>query len=131
MKLSLRVVLVVSAALLLLSGSAQASDWTLLGEHAVELRATSVSITTNAGTGSWSKLKLDVTQNPLQIRTVKVTFSDGQIFNLDLGEYVGAGRSRVIDLPAAKEVRKVDLTYSKPAMTNKTQPTLVKVSGTL
>ncbi|MBZ5590141.1 MAG: hypothetical protein LAO05_16430 [Acidobacteriia bacterium] len=88
-----------------------------------------MSIEASAGAGSVSKLKLEVTQNVLRVRKVKVLFADGQNSSLDWDRYVGAGCSSVLDRPSAKEVQKVESTYFKPPMTDGTRPTLAKVFG--
>jgi len=131
MKFAARVVCLVAAVLLVSIGSARAADWRPLGELAIDYRTNPVSMDAAAGAGAVSKLKFEVKQANLEINNVKVTFADGQTFNLDLNKYIGAGSSSVIDLPSAKEVQKVEFTYKKYSTAETVRIGLVKILGSV
>jgi hypothetical protein len=131
MKLALRVVCLIAFALLLSSVPVRAAEWTPLGERSVDYRLKSETIEATAGAGAFSKLKLEVTKNILQIKNVKVTFLDGQSFSVDVNEFIGVGQSHVIELPSAKEVKKVEFTYRRATTTETKAPALVKLFGSV
>ncbi|HVN76392.1 MAG TPA: hypothetical protein VMT19_08755 [Thermoanaerobaculaceae bacterium] len=129
MKLAARVVCLVAVASLLVIVPARAADWRTLGERTLDFRTNPVTIDAVAGAGAVSKLKIEVKQSNLEIGNVKVTFTDGQTFNMDLNKYIGAGGSRVIDLPGAKEVQKVELSYQKYSTAETQRIGVVKLLG--
>lgn len=130
MKLASRVVCLAAVTLLLSIVPASAADWRPLGDRAMDFRANPVTVETAAGAGAVSKIKLEVKESNLEILNVKVTFVDGQTFNVDLNKYIGAGGSRIIDLPGAKEIRRVEFTYRK-ASAESNRIAVVKIFGSV
>ena len=129
MKLASRVVCLVAVVSLLAIVPARAADWRPLGERAIDYRTNPATIDVAAGAGAVAKLKFEVKQANLEIGNVKVTFTDGQTYNLDLNKYIGAGGSRVIDLPSAKEVQKVEFSYTKYSTAETQRIAVVKILG--
>jgi len=131
-----RISLVVSlVALASIAGSVpgRAADWKSLGEQRIpypDLRRTdSATFPVAAGAGAFSKLQIEIEGNVLQIGTVKVTFADGQTFSAEVDNYVGWGRSQVVDLPSAKELQKVEVAYRSARMTDRHHPIVIKLLG--
>ena len=129
MKLASRVMCLAAVVAVLSVVPARAGDWRPLGELTIDYRTNPVIMDAAAGAGAVSKIKLEVKQANLEINNVKVTFTDGQTFNLDLNKYIGAGNSRVIDLPSAKEVQKVEFTYTKYSTAETVRIGVVKILG--
>ncbi len=129
MKLVSRVVCLVSVAAMLSVVSASAADWQPLGQLTIDYRTNPVSVQAAAGAGAVSKIRFEVKQANLEIGNVKVTFADGQTLSLDVNKYIGAGRSHVVDLPSAKEVQKIEFSYTKYSTAETEHIAIVKLSG--
>ena len=129
MKLASRVASLVGVIALLSTVPARAAGWQKLGQGVVDYRTNPQSIETAAGSGSFSKIKIEVKESSLEIQNVKVTFTDGQTFSMDLNKYIGAGSSQVVDLPGAKEIQKVEFTYRGKTDGESSRLALVKLLG--
>ena len=106
---------------------AMAADWQALGERIVDFRTNPETVVAKAGDGTFAKIKIEVKQTNMEIRNVKIVFGDGQSFDVALDKYMGAGSSRVIDLPAAKMIQKVEFSY-RPASSGD-RVALVRILG--
>ena len=114
MKLAARVVCLVVVGLAASIVPAMAAGWQALGERIVDFRTNPETVVTKAGQGTFAKIKIEVKETNIEIQNVKVVFDDGQSFDVALNKYMGAGSSRVIDLPTAKAIQKVEFSY-RPA----------------
>lgn len=110
MKLAIRAVCLGVAGLALAAVSAVAADWRVLGEKVVDFRKNPEAVVAKADAGAFAKIRVEVKQANLELQNVKVLFSDGQSFDAPLNAYLGAGSGRVIDLPAAKSIEKIEFT---------------------
>ncbi len=127
MKLAARVVCLVVVGLAASIVPAMASGWQALGERIVDFRTNPETVVAKANDAAFTKIKIEVKQTNLEIRNVKVVFDDGQSFDVALNKYIGAGSSRVIDLPGAKAIQKVEFSY-RPASAG-SNIALVRVLG--
>ena len=127
MKLAARVVCLVMVGLAASIVPALAAGWQALGERIVDFRTNPETVVAKAGASTFAKIKIEVKQTNLEIQNVKVFFDDGQSFDVALNKYMGAGSSRVIDLPTAKAIQKVEFSY-RPASAG-TNIALVRLLG--
>jgi hypothetical protein len=127
MKLATRVMCLVVVGLAASIIPAMAADWQALGERIVDFRTNPETVVAKTGEGTFSKIKIEVKQTNMEIQNVKVVFDDGQSFDAALNKYMGAGSSRVIDLPSAKVIQKVEITY-RPASSG-SNVALVRIFG--
>ena len=127
MKLATRVVCLAVVGLVASIVPAMAADWQALGERIVDFRNSPETVVAKTGEGAFDKVKIEVKQTNMEIKNVKVVFDDGQSFDVALNKYMGAGSSRVIDLPAAKGIAKVEFTYR--AASSGSKVALVRVLG--
>ncbi len=114
MRLATRVVCLVVVGLAASIVPAMAAEWKALGERIVDFRTNPETVVAKVGEAAFSKIKIEVKQTNIEIQNVKVIFDDGQSFDAALNKYMGAGSSRVIDLPTAKAIRRVEFSY-RPA----------------
>ncbi|HQT94865.1 MAG: hypothetical protein B7Z61_03075 [Acidobacteria bacterium 37-71-11] len=114
MKLAARVACLVVVGLAASIAPAMAAGWQALGERIVDFRTNPETVVAKTGEGTFGKIKIEVKQTNIEIQNVKVVFDDGQSFDVALNKYMGAGSSRVIDLPTAKAIQKVEFSY-RPA----------------
>lgn len=127
MKLAIRAVCLGLVGLALAAVSAVAADWQALGEKVVDFRKSPEVVTAKTDAGAFAKLKIEVKQANMEVQNVKVLFSDGQSFDVALNGYFGAGSSRVIDLPAAKPIGKVEFTCR--SVSSEGRVALVRILG--
>ncbi|MDD5562778.1 MAG: hypothetical protein PHQ91_03615 [Thermoanaerobaculaceae bacterium] len=127
MKLAARVACLVVVGLAASIVPAMAAGWQALGERIVDFRTNPEAVVAKATDGTFSKVKIEVSQTNMEIQNVKVVFDDGQSFDVALNKYMGAGSSRVIDLPSAKAIQKVEFTY-RPASSG-SKVALVRILG--
>jgi hypothetical protein len=93
------------------SGAAFAAEWTQLGQRILDYRTNPQTFNVKSD-ATWKQLKIEVKSSPIDVVKVTVTFKDGTTFEASPNAYVAAGKStKVIDLPEAKAIAKVDLTY--------------------
>ena len=90
-----------------------AAAWQPLGERIIDYRTNPETISTPDSKDPITKIKIAVRQDDLEIHNVTVVFGDGKTFDVALNKYIGHGQSRVIDLPSAETIQKVQFTYSK------------------
>jgi hypothetical protein len=112
MKIAARVMCLVAVGLMVSIIPAMAGDWQALGERIVDFRTNPETVVAKSGEGTFGKIKIEVKQTNMEILNVKVVFDDGQSFDVALNKYMGAGSSCVIDLPSAKVIQKVVITYN-------------------
>lgn len=113
------ITVVVGLSVALASTFALAGDWALLGEKILNYRSPEETMAVK-DTGAFKSLKLQVKGSALEIKAAVVTFKDGTTFETTLNAFVAPGGStKPIDLPAAKVIEKVTLTYKKPGSTEK------------
>ena len=127
MKLAARVVCLVVVGLAASIVPAMAADWQALGERIVDFRTNPETVVAKVSEAAFAKIKIEVKQTNIEIQNVKVVFDDGQSFDVALNKYMGAGSSRVIDLPTAKAIQKVEFSY-RPASSG-SKIALVRVLG--
>ena len=127
MKLAARVVCLVVVGLAASIVPAMAADWQALGERIVDFRTNPETVVAKVSEATFAKIKIEVKQTNIEIQNVKVVFDDGQSFDVALNKYMGAGSSRVIDLPTAKAIQKVEFSY-RPASSG-SKIALVRVLG--
>lgn len=127
MKLAARVVCLVVVGLAASIVPAMAADWQALGERIVDFRTNPETVVAKDSEATFAKIKIEVKQTNIEIQNVKVVFDDGQSFDVALNKYMGAGSSRVIDLPTAKAIQKVEFSYHPASSGSKIA--LVRVLG--
>jgi hypothetical protein len=96
---------------------AQAGDWELLGERSVRFITDRDTISVTSSEGKFSKLKLKVLRNGIELLDVKVIFGDGTSQDLKIRRFIAAGsETRVLDLVGpSRVIRKVELRYRSRA----------------
>lgn len=129
MKRAIRAVCLGVAGVAVAASSAVAAQWQLLGERLVDFRKDTVAVTAKPDAGAFAKIKIEVKQANMQIANVKVVYSDGESSDVKLDHYFGAGSSRVVDLPAAKQVASVELTCRAASSSSEGRVGLVRVLG--
>ena len=94
---------------------ALAASWVLLGKRTVNLIYDHDTIRVGAGAGLYNRLRLTVTGNSVFMDSMKVTFANGDVFNVPIRFlFVPGSSSRIIDLPGAlRYIRRVDFRYTK------------------
>jgi hypothetical protein len=94
---------------------ALAATWVNLGSRTVNLIVDHDTITVGAGAGLYTSVRLKVTGNTVFVDSFKVTFSNGDTYNVPLRFlFLPGTASRTINLPGiARRIRKVDLVYAK------------------
>ena len=107
--------LAAAGAAALLPAQAFAATWVNLGSKTVSLLADHDTIRVGAGAGLFTDVRLKVTGNTVFIHSMKVTFSSGATYDVNVRfAFLPGSASRVINLPGpARLIRKVDLVYSK------------------
>jgi hypothetical protein len=104
---------VLGVLLTIASGVAAAGDWTKIGERILSYRTDTEAITVKSDE-AWKQLKIQVKSNPMDLLKMTVTFKDGTTFESQLNAFIAAGSStKPIDLPAAKGIAKVEVTFRK------------------
>lgn len=113
------VTVVVGLSVALASTFALAGDWALLGEKILNYRSPEETLAVK-DSGAFKSIKLQVKGSPLELKAAVVTFKDGTTFETSLNTFLAPGAStKPIDLPAAKVIEKVTVTYKKPGSTEK------------
>jgi ribosomal protein S4E len=114
MKLAARTVCLVMVGLAASIVPAMAAEWQALGERIVDFRTNPETVVAKVSEATFSKIKIEVKQTNIEIQNLKVVFDDGQSFDVALNKYMGAGSSRIVDLPTAKVIQRVEFSY-RPA----------------
>jgi hypothetical protein len=99
--------------LLLTTSTASAGEWELLGQRKVNFKTDRDVITVTATEGIFTKIKLKVLYNAIELLDLKVYFGDGDVHDVAVRKVIAAGgETRVIDLPgAARVIKKVEFVY--------------------
>ena len=94
---------------------ALAASWVLLGKRTVNLIYDHDTIRVGAGAGLFNRVRLTVTGNSVFMDSMKVTFSNGDVYDVPIRFlFVPGSSSRIIDLPGAlRHIRRVDFRYTK------------------
>lgn len=108
-KIGITAILVV----LCIAVAAQASDWKLLGLKKVKESLDRDVILVGADEGTFTKIKLTVRKSGIHMRDMKVHFSNGSVFDVQIRRMIPmGGETRVIDLPGgARNIKKVVFWY--------------------
>lgn len=99
--------------ILCIAVAAQASDWKLLGLKKVKESLDRDVILVGADEGTFTKIKLTVRKSGIHMRDMKVHFSNGSVFDVQIRRMIPmGGETRVIDLPGgARNIKKVVFWY--------------------
>jgi hypothetical protein len=102
-----------AAAAALAAGPAAADGWQVLGRRAVRPGVDRDRIAVDPGAGPFTRLRLEVADNGITLRGLRVTFANGDRTRFALADSIPAGgRSRSIDLPGGpRRIAAVDLSY--------------------
>jgi hypothetical protein len=100
---------------------AQAAGWQLLGERTVRFTTDRDVIRVTASEGTFSKVKLRVLRNGIELLDVKIVYGDGGSQDFQIRRFIAAGsETRVLDLPGvARVIKKVELVYRSSGRTGK------------
>ena len=92
-------------------------EWKRLGGAVVNGKLDKDTITVGASQGAFTAIQLKVEGSSLELKELKVTFTDNSTFVAPTKMVFNAGQStRSIDLPGnAREIKQIDLTYSNLA----------------
>lgn len=92
---------------------AYSGEWELLGQRKVNFKTDRDAITVTAIEGTFTKIKLKVLYNAIELLDLKVHFGDGDVHDVAVRKVITAGgETRVIDLPGgARVIRKVEFVY--------------------
>jgi hypothetical protein len=110
---------------LLLAGAAVAAEgadkWEPLGSRNVTDKIDRDTIAVTAKEGTFTKLQVRVRVAPVQFRSMKVNFANGETQNVELKDVIRPGKaSRVIDLPgAARVIKSVEFVYDAQTLGKK------------
>jgi len=118
MKKSIKVVLIASLSIVLLSFMAMPNNgaWVKLGTKKVDMYADHDEILVTAHEGFFSKLKFKVIKAPLIVHNIRVVFGNGESKNIVFNKKFPPGtESRVVDLPGNKRIiKKIKMNYKTP-----------------
>lgn len=103
--------------ILLLTTSAFAVEWKLLGVKKVQFIGDRDDIQVGAGKGAFKRIKLTVRDGDVEFRDVTVVFGNGERFDVPMRNSIKAGgETREIDLPGkARVINRVILAYKSKA----------------
>lgn len=127
MGLAIRAVCLGLAGPALATVSAVAADWQVLGEKVVDFRENPEVVTARPDAGAFARIKIEVRQANIEIESVKVNFNEGRAFDVPLNAYVGAGSSRVIDLPSAKQIARIELNCRSASLAAEGRVAVVRI----
>ncbi len=108
-------------ATLLSAGASYARDWERLGERRVSIAGEHDTIEVGRHEGKFRRLKLLARGNDIELNSVNVVFTDGEVERIKFNQRVRAGgESRPIDLRTewheGRYIREVELRYrSRPS----------------
>lgn len=118
MKKSIKIVLIASLSIVLLSFMAMPSNgaWVKLGTKKVDMHADHDEILVTVHEGFFTKLKFKVIKAPLIVHNVRVVFGNGESKNIVFNKKFPSGtESRVVDLPGNKRIiKKIKMNYKTP-----------------
>ena len=103
------------------AAAAPADKWEPLGTRTVSDKVDHDTIVVTAAEGRFTKLQVRVRVAPVQFRSMKVNFANGETLDVELKDVIKPGKaSRVIDLPGAQRVIKsVDFVYDAQTLGKK------------
>jgi len=109
--------LVASATSFTASTASAQGEWKRLGTATVNGTLDKDTITVGASAGAFTAIQMKVEGASLELKELKVTFTDNTTFLAPAKMVFNAGQStRSIDLPGnAREIKQIDLTYSNLA----------------
>jgi len=115
------VVLTLFGVLVAGAASAAKNDWEPLGTRNVTDKLDHDTIVVTAAEGTFTKLQVRVREAPVQFRSMKVHFANGETQDVALKDVIRPGKaSRVIDLPgAARVIKSVDFVYDAQTLGKK------------
>ena len=92
---------------------AQKPDWKRLGTRTVKMRTERDVILVGADEGTFRKIKLTVRKSAINLKDLKVHFSNGDVIDVKIRKIIPAGgETRAIDLPGAnRNIKKVVFWY--------------------
>jgi hypothetical protein len=92
-----------------------AATWILLGQRTVNLLYDHDTIWVGAGAGLFTTIRLRVTGATVFMRSLTVTFANGQTIDIPIRfTFLPGSYSRNIDLPGpARFIRRIDFTYNR------------------
>jgi len=102
--------------------AAARGGWELLGERVVTDRVDHDTIVVTRAEGTFKALQIRVHQRPVQFRSLKLHFANGDVQSVELRDRIPAGgKSRVIDVEGGDRViRSVELVYDAQALGGRT-----------
>ncbi len=129
MKSRLIVSVVVAAGILAWATTARAEGWRRLGQAYVDYHHNPVAVSLDSRAGTFSRIKLQVKENALEIRDIKVFTGRGDSFDVPVNKYLGAGKAtKAIDVPGGpKAIEKVEVNYHD--VSNDRMLPLVRILG--
>ena len=112
------------------AAAVRAGEWQRLGQEYVDFRSNPVVVSVSPDAGAVSKVRVQVKENALEVREVKVFLAGGQSFDVTVDTYLGAGKeTRPIDVPGGpKAIEKVEVKYRTTASDEDPIP-LLRVLG--
>lgn len=104
-----------------LPAHAAGNKWELLGARQVTDKVDHDSIPVTAKEGKFTRLQLKVIGAPVQFRSMKVNFGNGDVQNVELKDVIQPGKtSRVIDVQGAERtIKSVDFVYDAQTLGQK------------
>ncbi len=85
------------------------SDWTVLGTKDVNLVVDHDSIYVGPDSGKFRSIRFHVTNRPIHLYDIRVTFENGQVQRYDFNAYIPAGAySPTLDFASAYHMRTID-----------------------
>ena len=104
-------------AILLLTTTAFAAEWKLLGVKKVQFIGDRDEIQVGARKGSFKRIKLRVNDGDVEFGNVTVVFGNGERFDVPMRSSIKAGgETREIDLPGkARVINRIILVYKSKA----------------
>lgn len=102
--------------------AAERRGWELIGERVVSDSVDHDTIVVTRAEGTFKALQVRVLQRPVQFRSMKVHFGNGEVQNVELRDVIPAGgRSRVIDVEGHDRVIKsIEFVYDAQALGGRT-----------
>jgi len=120
--LALTALILLLAAGLAAPAAAGKRGWELIGERIVSDRVDHDTIVVTRAEGTFEALQIRVHQRPVQFRSLKIHFANGDVQSVELRDRIPAGgRSRVIDVEGGdRAIRTLELVYDAQALGGRT-----------
>jgi hypothetical protein len=102
--------------------AAERRGWELIGERIVSDRVDHDTIVVTRAEGTFRALQVRVLQRPVQFRSMKVHFANGDVQNVELRDVIRAGgKSRVIDVEGRdRAIKSIEFVYDAQALGGRT-----------